>query len=70
MFQVERGLSPDGKYLVFSRAPAVDAYPQGRELAQYAKTQTKFRSVRPLPDSLYAGKAAGRNRFPAPPGTA
>ena len=28
--------SPDGKYLVFSRAPAVDAYPQGRELAQYA----------------------------------
>ena len=28
--------SPDGKYLVFSRAQAVDAYPQGRELAQYA----------------------------------
>ena len=28
--------SPDGKYLIFCRAEAKDAYPQGRELAQYA----------------------------------
>ena len=28
--------SPDGKYLVFSRAEAKDAYPEGREMAQYA----------------------------------
>lgn len=27
--------SPDGKYLVFSRAEARDAYPEGRELAKY-----------------------------------
>jgi len=28
--------SPDGKYLVFARAPAQDAYPAGASLAQYA----------------------------------
>jgi len=28
--------SPDGKYLVFARAEARDAYPEGRKLAQYA----------------------------------
>jgi tetratricopeptide (TPR) repeat protein len=28
--------SPDGKYLVFARAKARDAYPEGRKLAQYA----------------------------------
>ena len=28
--------SPDGKYLVFARAGARDAYPEGRKMAQYA----------------------------------
>ncbi|MBZ5625133.1 MAG: tetratricopeptide repeat protein [Acidobacteriia bacterium] len=28
--------SPDGKYLVFARAVARDAYPEGRKMAQYA----------------------------------
>ncbi|MBI5086226.1 MAG: tetratricopeptide repeat protein [Acidobacteria bacterium] len=28
--------SPDGKYLIFARARARDAYPQGRQMAQYA----------------------------------
>ncbi len=28
--------SPDGKYLVFARATARDAYPEGRKMAQYA----------------------------------
>ena len=28
--------SPDGKYLVFARAAARDAYPQGRKMAQFA----------------------------------
>ncbi len=38
--------SPDGKYLVFARAPAQDAYPAGVQLAEYAgdpkETQVKF----------------------------
>ncbi len=38
--------SPDGKYLVFARAPARDAYPAGSQLAAYAndpnETQIQF----------------------------
>jgi Flp pilus assembly protein TadD len=38
--------SPDGKYLVFARAPAQDAYPAGAQLAKYAndpnETQIQF----------------------------
>jgi tetratricopeptide (TPR) repeat protein len=38
--------SPDGKYLVFARAKAQDAYPDGAQLAQYAgdpkETQVQF----------------------------
>jgi Tfp pilus assembly protein PilF len=38
--------SPDGKYLVFARAPAQDAYPGGSQLAEYAndpkETQIRY----------------------------
>ncbi len=34
--QTDAVWSPDGKYLVFARAPAKDPYPEGRKLAEYA----------------------------------
>jgi Flp pilus assembly protein TadD len=69
--------SPDGKYLVFARAPARDAYPAGAELAERAndpkETQIKFdlyripfnegRGGKPEPIAGAAGNGVS-NSFP------
>ena len=59
--------SPDGKYLVFSRAEAKEAYPEGRPAGQLCqRSQRDADPVRSLPDSLQRrARAAGRSRSPA-----
>ena len=59
--------SPDGKYLVFARAEARDAYPDGARSAEYRqRSQRNADPIRPLPHSVQrrAGRQ-GRSRSPA-----
>jgi tetratricopeptide (TPR) repeat protein len=52
--------SPDGKYLVFSRAEAVDAYPQGRELAKFANDPNEVQIQYDLYRIPFNGGKGGR----------
>jgi tetratricopeptide (TPR) repeat protein len=55
--------SPDGKWLVFARAPATEAYPQGKALATYAGDPKET----PLQYDLYRMPfAEGRGGVPEP----
>ena len=65
--------SPDGKYLVFARAAARDAYPDGAKLAEFSndpnETQIRYDLYR-IPFHNGQGRAGKQNPSPGHPPTA